>query len=474
MAITSTVTAAKIDITSTGGVEVTMSEIVTHLADAAVMEEVGTTITIKKSAGLTYAREFEISNLCKIVLEEGYTLEWESITTSSTYYYFEIAIGAEFRIERDCTMNFDADSTVYNRVYTLIYGKLTIEGEVGHEVTWRGFRANLFYNRTGGDVAVTYCNFEDCTYVQGYYLYITSNAYTGTYPTISFTHCRMTDTTTYLGYGIRVNPGQFPMTNFTFNYIHMEHIYTPVYSDGAKGLKFTNSTFKDTTNQLQIYGASGTGGVLPIKSPNIREEATQNTLQPAIRFEDCIFDDCDSGVYGTYNYYGNHIVFKDCTFMNMIYGHYSSYDSIASLLGTQTYTNMTAKWTNAYGGGTLLSHEIGITIQDSDGNPIEGVAFTSTEVNGYEIWTGISDSNGAILSVTGDKIILAKTAYYAYAENTPVDWSGKKFLSVKDGYNKDVQNYTVTQDEDIIITLITENEQATTIYDSTIYDSVIY
>ena len=469
MAISITVTATKIDVTSTGGVLVTMSDIVAQIADITVMEKVGDIITIKRAAGQIY-REFEISSGCKIDFESGKTYNFEGITNSGSYIQLDVAYDSYIKIGENTHFDFNSDSQTYSRGYQYFSGEVDAEASLGNEIIMEHYR-NI-YITPRNDQYWDYIILKNNMYSSGYFLSFVSPAYTTEIPTVSFKHITVTnDNGNYYGSAIYANISGIPLVNYIFEDWNISHIAYPlyVYHFSATLKRFNIS---DTTIQGILYSVGNLSGT-PTQSTNVAKYAIGSTYQNYLIFDDCTFDDLDNGIYNFTCYYPGTTVFKNCSFNNQTYGVYVAYSGIARFVGTNTFTNIsTSDKRYTYGGSTLDSFEIGITIQDEDGNPIENVSVSITQDDEYEHFERLSNSNGEVLSDFGYKTFLTNKAYYAVSSYE--DWSAHTVSVVKDGYNKSITSLTVDADKDIIITLIAENEQATTLNGCTINDAVIY
>ena len=320
MAVTVSISATKIDITSTGGVQETFGTCVTAINTntAGTITGSGTSVDPWIITAAAY-RELEISNACKVLFEADTYLYWNWSNTSGTYVVMDFATGSETVIEQNCVFNFGYVGT-YTRGYVYVYGKLTIQGTSGNEVIWKNMRSIYFYPR--GDQDWDYLKIQDSSYSVGYIPYLTySNNYILPIPTVHLNHITIEDTRgTYNGRFYWLYSGN-PIDTYLFENFSVDHITYPIYLASSNG-KFINSTFKNSSVQAVNYN-SGNGIGLPFNtSKSVLHN--QKTFQPMSVFDGCTFDNCDAGSYGMTNYYAGRILYKDCTFMNQITGLYAS------------------------------------------------------------------------------------------------------------------------------------------------------
>lgn len=406
MAVSCTVTAIKIDITSTGGVQETWGTCV-----AAINAKVSGTITGAGTVGDPYTitaaayRELEISNGCKILFEANTFTRWFWSATSGTYVILEFATGSDCVIEEGCEFDLGYTGT-YRRGYMYTYGKLTITGTVSNPVIFKNYRSGYLYFRDDQDW--DYVKFQDTTYSSGYMIWLSYSQYTSIYPTVNLNHITVENTNA--NYWGRVYAGYtstMPRDELTLNNWHVEHLYYPIYSVSGS-VKFTNSTFKDTIIQAYSYDA-GNGIGLPFVTSKDKL-ANSKTFQPMNVFDTCTFDDLDNGVYAVYCYYPGRTLFKDCTFQNQSNGVYTSQGSIVLWEGTNTFVGIGTHRRWAYNATHLHVRRVKLTVQDVDGNPISqaSVSLIQASSPSKEWHAGLTDSNGELKNVWGNDPILVE------------------------------------------------------------------
>ena len=469
MAVSVTVTAVKIDVTSTGGALVTMSDIVTAVGDTAVMEEVGTVITIKRAAGQVY-REFEISAGCKVEYEEDYTINHEGISNTSTYTQLEWASGSYVKLNPGVTIDMNSDNQTYARSYLYAYGEVEAVGTLAKPITLKKMRN--FYLAAAYDQEYEYVYFQDWTYLTSFCLSLGYQVISNTAPQVSLKHCRVENTNAnYFGYGMYSTSGNRTLDNFTIEDCVFTHLYYPLYmTTTAGGMKFTRCEWSDCPIQPVIYGAGGYG-LSEIGSTNIGSGFKQNTHQGYFYFDECTFDDVDNGVYGAYLLFNTNAILKNCTIKNQSYGITSQYGSKVYELGTTTFDTVTTARAYAYQGGTFPSYELGITVRDLAGSPVDDAIVEIRQNDGYATWHVSTDSNGEVLGAYGDKTVLPERGYYGVTSFE--DWSEYTVTVTKQGYCTEFVSVTSDADKDIIVTLTPINTGATVINDAVINNSVI-
>ena len=136
-------------------------------------------------------------------------------------------------------------------------------------------------------------------------------------------------------------------------------------------------------------------------------------------------------------------------------------------------------WSNQ---GTYLHvREVKITVEDLDGNPVEGavVGITQDSSTPKEWHSGTTDSNGQLLNVWGrhplfvEKEEYSNGNYYQWSNDTSSGLS-HTIVVTKKGYQVEQRTIEVTEDKDLTFTLTPIGDGATTLYDSTVYDSTFY
>jgi len=482
MAVSITLSDLKIDVTATGGVEATLEEVYQAVIalDAARMTRTGAgsevdpyLYNIPPKAGQVYC-ELEISSGCDVLFQNSGTnyssLSWTWGVTSAAPYIFDPAAGSHISAEPGFIFDFDLAGTHYG--YIQMRGSCDIIGTLGNEVIFKHYRN--FYVIPYRDASnFDYVKFIDVTYSSAYQMYIYYQQAADPV-SISMKHITVSNTGTQRGRMYLQNMNM-PFSNYIFEDWHIENlIYGGYYTGGNFYLK--RFYYKDTGVQILGY-AGGTGVGIPI----VTEKAEGNnleTFQPMNVYEDCTWDNTDAGTYAGYGYYPGRMLLINPTFINVNYGFNATYGHIIAWQGTITMPSGTPKvWgTN---GAHVWVRNLSITVKDEDGNPIEGAVVSLIQSEGKEYYSGLTSADGKLLSVHGrDPVIIEKEETSA---GNFTNWSdsiaGGRYLSVvvaAKGYNAQTNPYEMTEDKDITINLITQNEQATVINGSTIYDSVIY
>ncbi len=486
MTVTATVTDNKIDITSTGGVQETWGTCVTAINTVAAG-----TITGAGTSGDPYvitrgddapaasadARELEISSGCKVLFEADTFTGWQWNNDAGTLTILDIATGSEVDIEEGCEFDMGIAGT-YRRAYISCYGKINFIGTALKPIVFKHMRS--IYNYPRADQTWDYVNIEDTTLSSGYMMYMTYNAaYSQTdIPTVSMKHITITSTANptwgrvYMSYNAML---PYPAT-WTFEDWVIEDLSSITFNGGTMVCK--GWSFKNTVNPIGCAYAGGGIGL-----PYNHSKAVvfpQGTLQPSIIFDNCTFDDIDLGVYATQGYYGGRVQFRnDCTFINQLYQSYGAYGGISFVVGTHTEGTSVAVYSNT--SIRLKCHEVAITVQDLEGNPIENacVAMVQNSATAKEWHTGFTDSNGELLDVNGYTPILAEKeetatgVYTSWSDDDAADLSHTIMVTAA-GYQVEQSRYEITEDKNITVTLTPLGEGATALFDSAIYDSTIY
>ncbi|MEA2037565.1 MAG: hypothetical protein U9O94_08705, partial [Nanoarchaeota archaeon] len=189
MAVTVSVTATKIDITSTDGVQETWDTCVT-----AINAHTAGTVTGTGTSGDPYTitaasyRELEFSSGVKVKFVAGTYTDWQWGTTSGTYVIFDASSGCEIEIEQGCNFNFGSTGT-YKRGYVYLYGKVTAQASSGNEIVFENYRSMYIYSRD--TQVMDYVFLKNCTYSSGYMIYLGLMTYTTIRPVCSYTNFKV-------------------------------------------------------------------------------------------------------------------------------------------------------------------------------------------------------------------------------------------------------------------------------------------
>jgi len=196
-------------------------------------------------------------------------------------------------------------------------------------------------------------------------------------------------------------------------------------------------------------------------------------------FDNCTFDNVDSGVYGVQSYCSV-ILLKNCTFLNQIYPILAG-GGLVLLYGTTTYPVAPTANILYVGQGTVLHvNKLDITVQDEGAAALENASVHIRQKgSSLEQWNFFTDSNGQVKCCGYQEDI-----YLVEKEETAngvfTQWSDGTGDLVHEinisatGYTLDSREVAMNQDRSITAQLSTTPAGATTIYDSTFYGSTIY
>jgi len=394
LAVTATVTATKIDITSTGGVEATWAECVT-----AINTHTAGTITMTGSPNeytITAAsyRELEISSGCIVRFEEGDTINWMWDATASTYVVLEFANGSVTTIEPNVTFDLGSNSQLYMRGYVYMHGSVTAEATLGNEIIFKHYRScyMLPYQAQSFD----YVNFEDLTYA-GYALYFSN------YSNLSWAQCDMDHITfsSTVGNVYFVNGGMIP-TNLNLTNWFMDGGTNGLLIYSHAGVYFDTWTIKNTSAAPLAYGSGTIIGPLFYNSPGVR---VKNDHQPYIYFKDCLFEDNDAGVYNYLTQYHSVTVFDNCEFKGTGTRIYATNYATMFLINP-TYTGANANpVTFSSTGNVFIAEHLTLNVT-AEGSAVEGAVISIIQSEGHIVINGTTDSNGKLLNPYGKETVL--------------------------------------------------------------------
>ena len=475
MAITATVTATKVDITSTGGVQENWDACVTAVNAVSAGTILGT-----GTSGDPYEikgdRELEISSGCKVKFVTDTYTKWDEITTSGRYG-MDFVGGSEIVIEDG--VNFDWSGSSAARIYTTHYGAITATGTSVNRIVFKGMSRNYFYNRSAS--SYTYVDITDNRYSTGYSAYFSIYSNTAA-PDCSMSYVRFFNASGNNGYGLYFSGGD-DFSNWTFDNIEVDGLTYAViaYSSVAR---FTNSTFKNCVGQHLLYGAGNKVGNI---YQTAQDDTTypQGTFQPMMTFDTCTFQDMDLGAYSIYAFYNALVHLKDCTFIGDTYsgtqdGVSAGYGGRVIYSGTTTYTNIDVEKIWASNGTHLHARTLDLTVNDEGGSPLENatVSIIQQSATPKEIWTGTTNSDGNLLTMFDTlPVFVEKEETSTGVYENWSDGTGDlkhKILVAYPGYKVGTQDIEFTQDRTVTMGLSLEDTPSTVIYDSTINNSTIY
>lgn len=451
MAITVTVSSILINVTSTGGVEETFDAVVTaaNAVSAGVITGTGTS---GDPYIVTGDREVQFTTGVKVRFVEDTNVKWNSITTTGRFG-LDFQTGSEIEIEAGCVFDVSASSAA--NIYNQFSGKINVTGTSVKYVTFTGMSRNYMYLQTA-DVEWQYFKITENRQQGGYSIYLIYYSYS--IYEVHFHHFELTSTASK-GIGISDAGAGGDFSNWIITDFVMDGLY--------QNIGLVRSTIKLKDGELKnayYYGGQiyATGPTLrteyhPI---NVSEYYKMSTFQPMVVFENVyILDNSNSQTtkYQFLIYYGGRVLFKNCTFersaLASMVGYYCAHSNVILEEGN-TFTNLTTNRSWGTGGITLHGYTIGITVIDEASSPIENATVTILEENGREKWTGLTDSNGELLNMFGDKPFLIEQEQYGASSYG--DWGTHKIIVSKEGYKTEVVDFECTQAEDFEITLVEE------------------
>jgi len=483
MAVTVSLTSTKIDITSTGGVQATLEEVYQAViaVDATRMTRTGTGTSadpyvyqLIPGTGAAYV-ELEISSGCKVLFQNSGSnysrLEWTWGSTTVATYMLDFASNSEVEIEPGFIFDLDATSASHY-AYIILRGQINAVGTLGNEIIFKHYR-NLYFYPYAGTHTFEYVKFMDTTYSSGYMFYMTY-LQAASPVTVSMKHITVMNTSNTWG-RIYINYVSTPPTDWALEDWRIEKVYYPLYTT-ASTVRLVRWYFKDTSVQAIVYGC-GTGSPPPVITTKSDSSPTKD-FQPAFIFEGCTFDNTDLGNIAAYCYYPGRIIFMSPTFIGLNYGAYSAYSSLVCWHGTITMASGTKKvWSTE--GRHVTVRQVGITVKDLNGDPIEGAVVSIQQSEMKEWYSATTNADGEVLNIFDMK------PFFIEKEETSngvfVNWSDSiadgryhEFVATADGYSSETAKYEITQDRDIVITLTPKNTGATVINNATINNSTIY
>jgi len=473
------ITAIKIDIQSTNGVQAPWSECVT-----AINLDTPGTITIDDTdpyaiiytITATDYRELEISSDCKILFEEFDTIRWFWSASSSSVVLLEFVDGSECVVEEGFTFDLGYTGT-YRRGYIYIYGKLTLNGTTDNHIIFKHYRN--FYFKARADQYWRYVDFADVWYSGGYNIYFSYDMIS-TEPIIDIKYVEVYNIE-HTNYGSFFIQQQGLKGNIIFDNWYIHDMNYGLYITQST-TKFVDCTFENHTIQPLLYDCGNNIG-RELQTERNANTTNQQSFQPFLTFENCLFKDLDNPNYMAYIYYGSNVYYKECTFERTgtptgVWGGPIISNNGTAVFNDCTFTNLSSNKL-IWGGACLDGREVAITVKDLSNEPIEDASITILQSEGKEKWIGKTDENGQLLNIHGDNPVLIEREEYTLG--VYIDWSnsevGGQYHSItvsKDGYSTETINIEVTEDKDITINLTPIAKTNTVIHNSTIINSTIY
>ncbi len=452
MAITTTITSTKISVSSTGGQQVSMSDIVAHINDTSVMEEIEKVITIKRQIGQIY-RKFEVASESKVIYEEGYTINQEGITNSGSYYILDWQDKSEITIEPDVIFDFNSDNQDYGRAYIIIYGTILARGNLNHEIIFKHYRS--LYNYPKRNQSWEHVKFMNFTY-NGYALHVAGDSYSDIKPTVLYDYITVTnDNGNYWGTLYLHQSATMPLDNVQFNNFKIEHIYYPLRSNQGS-VKITNSSFLDCSRSITL-ASTGLGEGIPYLVGG-SEIHNNKTFQPISIFDTCVFDDIAYG-YCLWGSYAGKILLKNCTFKNTLYAVRSYLGCMIIFSGVNTFINITNKFYPA--GNYFIAHHLDLNVIDEGGLKIEhaSISIVQQSINSKSWEVGLTNIDGQLVNVWNDLpfFIEKQETFIGVFDSWSDDESSNLYHKItvsKDGYI--TQNINVEFIENKTISIVLE------------------
>ena len=412
MTLTVVLSNTKIDIISGDEVGNTLEEVYQAVIaqDPARMNRTGTgpyIYTISPKAGQVYC-ELVISSGVKITCEQNDTLQWSWGTTSSTYYILDITSNSELVVEEGFTFDFDIAGT--HRGYAYFLGKITMIGTVSNYIVLKHMRS--VYTYAYQDELFQYVKYQDSTYISGY-LFNYSNHSTVSTGRLIVENCIFEDTRgSYNGY-IYFAYGVAPFHLVTFKNNIIDHIRYGLMNYVSTA-KVEGCTIKNCYEPSSLCYGSGhsIGSSYKPSKMSTEEEITREIFQPYTYFKNCKFIDNDLGVYCSDVYYRSHVLFEDCEWEGISYSNMYAlrvyYNSIAFLINPvftniripPVYPNINSK------GAVLYSDWLTVNVKDDVGDPIENAVISIIQSEDKLKLNGLTDSNGALKNVWENNVLL--------------------------------------------------------------------
>lgn len=477
MAISVTVTSIKISVTATDVAGNTIDDIYQAVALSgfpALMVRTGVSAPYTYSIPVQTELEFLNGTYIKDYTSGGGILIWASRTQHITSM-FDLQSGSKLELGPDWIIDFEKNSTYYTYIYA--YGCLVFQGTAGHPVIIKHYYILYCYTQSSTNFwDWDWVSCEDMVYGNGNWLVIQLPIYK---PEHSFKNVTFSNTgVPYGGRGYIYISGTMDLSAIEFDNLIFNNTSRAFHTQGSC-IKITNSILANCA--LYPLTIDGCGSGQWYKKTSNSEYDKYTYQQAKFTFDNCLFSDN----YGIYEQTAGIIrsgtvKFKNCTFDEIgsppaTYGVMSSYNASCLYEGITDMTNVTNKYQADYGGSHFDCKTLTLKVTDAGGAPIEGAVISLIEESGRLNQQIITRSTGYIKDLFGDDPVLPYREITNAIGTTFANWDTYTINVSYQGYTLNVRTgIDMTSDQNIVVSLTTTPEGATTIYGSTFYGSTIY
>jgi len=458
-------TTTKIDITSgTGDWDDLYTDVLAAVGDESVMARAGSGTDVDPYIYTVVGTncEVELSGTTDLTVAQYQEVDW-AVAAGGDSFLLDIQANATFRMKENTRINLNTNTGANERRIEVL-GQMICIGTSGNEAIIENVDYVIF--RTDRACTFDWVIYQDFTDIgsQCFYFNYFGDAYgQGSH---SFTNVTVkTSAASHLGYGFYFY--LVDGTKLTLDNITMTDLYRSPYIMGSS-VKFANSTFESSSSCSPFSLRAGLTGPY-YRAQNDDTDPFKNGLeQPKTTFDTCTFDANYGGSYACHPLYSGIIKFKNCTFSNATVGIRASYETRILLEGGtagQTFAAIATnkQWVNR---GTYYDvYPLTLSVQDQNGNELEGATVIVTQSEGYETHTfqtttaDGSQNPGNVKDLHGDDPVFVYREEYAL--NTYDVWSDSiangryhTIIITKEGFQNWERRVTFTEAKTITATLI--------------------
>jgi len=460
-------TAAKnsnhIQISGTGN---TLASVTSDIADTTFIEKTGTSpdvYTVKGNVG----RQFRIMNGGELTIGDPLdftndeTLAFDPLANSRTTFYC-YGNGQLYQYGAT-TIDFSSNATYYPQ-YAYLYGGIHVEGDGTNNPVWKNFRRMYLRNYDANNTYDKETYFYEMTIGSnysanqyGFFVDFFRRVYSIHFENVTFDISVGTkNVNTHFFYFT----GVFPSQKMVLKGLDFVDAGIPIQNVRGTPLLFEDCTFSETSG----WNASFICNAHPDTCATYYSDGENDTDTYGQVYS--MMDNCDFENYANKNgihiQYGACVVFRDCDWQA------TSNDSIqitgpasAWLWTGNVFSGGNETYDLNNGGYVNRVHGLDLTIEDPDGNGIDGAFVHIEQSEGKEKYLFKTDASGKLIAVHGHEVaLLCHQHQYGDNESTAVEyWSDSSngtshdVVITANGYHGKVANYVMDQERSDTIVL---------------------
>lgn len=439
----------------------TLTSITADIADTTFIEETSPGVFTVKGNVARYLRirsggVLTIGNPTDYSVAE--TLQFENLAANNTRFYVDA--NGELAQYGNTMIDFSISSN--RSYYTYIYGKTTVLGDATYQPVWQNYQRIYMYETSLGN---TYTNdvwhFENMiigsAFTTGYYAFYfqgMGKVREHVFRNITFDKSYGRGMSMYCFRMAYIVSGAHKMTFEDLKFVDVGNY--PIY--GGMDCRWSNCVFSASTNRkLYLYNGFGAApNTLGLRDYGLKQEHFAG--QRFTLIEDCTFENI-ANVNDVYVRYGTVALFKDNDFQATSGERLQlDYQGLAMM-----WNNTITQETFDVNSGSTIQWVYGLdlTIEDRQGNPIEGAFVHVEQSEGKERFVFETKANGKLDQMHDLEVALltnlhqygnSKTSnseYWSDASNS----TSHQVVVFKDGYRPAAATFVMDADKSSTIQL---------------------